>query len=196
MPGLDGSMKLRLRTALVVCGALSFCAICLTISRLPTVHEHRRVFLPRNDVPRTFSDDTSGEFPHIFTYRKRLNKSNYTSDNISPEMAKRALEIKTAQNDTREDMKYQSDGFNDILNETAHETQRTNKLTAFVTNSSFNISSRYVDKMLNALQTANGLKFNFEKTRKVPYKNFLKLQSKRLRRRGMGLPIYENYNGG
>jgi len=111
-------------------------------------------------------------------------------------MAKRALEIKTAQNDTREDMKYQSDGFNDILNETAHETQRTNKLTAFVTNSSFNISSRYVDKMLNALQTANGLKFNFEKTRKVPYKNFLKLQSKRLRRRGMGLPIYENYNGG
>ncbi|WAQ96577.1 FA20C-like protein [Mya arenaria] len=191
----EGTMKLRLRGVLVVCGALSFCAICLTFSRLPIAHERRRPFLPNgHDVKRTFSVD-SGEFAHIFTFRKRLNKSNYSSDNISPEMAKRAMEVKA--NDTNEDLKYQSDSFNnDNLNDTNLRNQRPNLVGSYVKNSQLNLTSELVDRMLNKLQTSNGLKFNFEKTRNVPYRNFLKLQSKRIRRRGMGLPIYENYNGG
>ena len=188
------TMKLRLRGVLVFCGALSFCAICLTLSRLPTVHERRRTFLPSgNDVRHTFSHDP-GEFAHIFTFRKRLNKSNYSSDDISPEMAKRAMEVKV--NDTNEDLKYSGSINNENPKDTNQRNQRSSPFGSSVRNSELNLTSGRVDRMLNELQTANGLKFNFEKTRNVPYRNFLKLQSKRIRRRGMGLPIYENYNGG
>ncbi|KAH3872891.1 hypothetical protein DPMN_036114 [Dreissena polymorpha] len=193
----DNTMKLRLRTALFVCGSLSFCAICLTLSRLPTLHDRKSSFLPNSDTRQIGVYDDNGEFPHIFTFRKRLNKSNYSSDNISPEMAKRALEIKSLANDTNEDMKYQSDSVNQ---EVVHETHQVHKMLnsqeSHEKNLEFNFSSSTVDLMLNKLQTSNGLKFNFEKTRLVSYTNFLKLQTHRFRRKGMGLPIYENYNGG
>ena len=193
-------MKLRLRAALVVCGALSFCAICLTFNRLPTLHEASFSVLTASGQNAKPNFQEPAEFPHIITFRKRLNKSNYSSDNISPEMGKRALEVQVKYNETNEENKYQSDSINqENPNETNDENQRAKAVTSGPGSSDvsvFNVSNEYVDKLLSMLQTSNGLKFNFEKTSKVPYSNFLKLQSSRIRRKGMGLPIYENYNGG
>lgn len=193
----ERTMKLRLRAALVVCGALSFCAICLTFNRLPTLHDASfSVFTASSqNAKRNFEEPA--EFPHIFTYRKRLNKSNYSSDNISPEMGKQPMEVKVKYNDTNEDNKYQSDSINqENPNDTNDENQKAKSVSGANDANVFNVSNAYVDKLLNMLQTSNGLKFNFEKTRKVPYANFLKLQTQKIRRKGMGLPIYENYNGG
>lgn len=113
-------------------------------------------------------------------------------------MGKRPLEVKTKYNETLEDNKYQSDSINqENPNDTNDNHHRSNAVSDDVTyDNVFNVSNSYVDKLLNMLQTSNGLKFNFEKTRNVPYRNFIKLQSKRIRRKGMGLPIYENYQGG
>ena len=115
-------------------------------------------------------------------------------------MGKRALEVQVKYNETNEENKYQSDSINqENPNETNDENQRAKAVTSGPGSSDvsvFNVSNEYVDKLLSMLQTSNGLKFNFEKTSKVPYSNFLKLQSSRIRRKGMGLPIYENYNGG
>lgn len=193
-------MKLRVRAALAVCGALSFCAICLTFNQLPTLHDASfSVFtVSGQNAKRNFEEPA--DLPHIFTFRKRLNKSNYSSDNISPEMGgKRPLAVQIKYNESLDENKYQSDSINqENPNETNDETnQRTNTVTAGSADVNvFNVSNEYVDKLLNMLQTSNGLKFNFEKTRNVPYSNFLKLQSNRIRRKGRGLPIYENYNGG
>lgn len=188
------NMKLKIRGAILVCGALSFCAIFLTLHQLPALHEKKSGYPDAHYVHRDFQE--SVEMPHIFTYRKRLNKSNYTSDNISPEMGKRPMEIKNVVNETNEDIKDQSDSINQENPNFDPANQRgINQPKRGITNNS-NMTNDYVDKLLDTLQTANGLKFNFEKTKLVTYQNFLKLQTKKTRRKGMGLPIYVNYNGG
>jgi hypothetical protein len=188
------NMKLKIRAAILICGALSFCAIFLTLNQLPTLHDRTQRYPDIEHGRRNF--DETENMAHIFTFRKRLNKSNYTSENISPEMGKRPLEIKTLINETNEDIKDQSDSINQENPNFEQPNQRLTKQPDLETAENLNITNEYVDKMLYTLQTSNGLKFNFEKTKYVPYKNFLKLQSKRTRRKGMGLPIYINYNGG
>lgn len=188
------NMKLKIRAAILICGALSFCAIFLTLHQLPTLHDNTQRY-PGADHGRRSFEETEN-MAHIFTFRKRLNKSNYTSENISPEMGKLPLEIKTLVNETTEDVKDQSDSINQENPNFDQRNQRLMKQPESDTAENSNITNEYVDKMLYTLQTSNGLKFNFEKTKYVPYKNFLKLQSKRSRRKGMGLPIYVNYNGG
>lgn len=188
------TMKLKIRAAILVCGTLSFCAIVLTLFQLPTLHDNNSRYIDAHNGRRSFEEPD--EMPHIFTFRKRLNKSNYTSENISPEMGKRPVEVKGVVNDTNEHSKDQSDSINHENPNVDTSNQRPVKQSSRDTLDSFNVTNEYVDTMLYDLQTSNGLKFNFEKTKFVPYKNFLKLQSKRTRRKGMGLPIYMNYNGG
>lgn len=188
------NMKLKIRGAILVCGALSFCAIFLTLHQLPTLHDKKSGYPDAHYGQRSFEEPV--EMPHIFTFRKRLNKSNYTSDNISPEMGKRPMEIKNVGNETNEDAKDLSDSINQENPNFEQSNQRTIKQPNMEFKNNSNVTNDYVDKLLDTLQTSNGLKFNFEKTKFVTYSNFLKLQSKRTRRRGMGLPIYVNYNGG
>ena len=133
---------------------------------------------------------------HYVICRKRLNKSNYTSENISPELAKGQTEIKGVPNETVEDVKDQSGSVNQ---ENPAFRNPDNKLYQSPKSDwtlTFNKTDEYVDKLLYVLQSSNGLKFNFEKTSKISYYDFLKFQSKRTRRKGPGLPIYRNYNGG
>ncbi|KAL4240460.1 sequence similarity 20 [Mactra antiquata] len=190
------NMKLKLRAAIVICAALSFCAIFLSLHQLPTLRDSNIQFLQSKDAKRSFEEPV--EMPHIFTFRKRLNKSNFTSDDVSPEMGKRPVEIQSVLNDTNEDIKDRSDSMNQesVNNDSNISKSRTKPSKQETLVTGFNLTNEYVDSMLNKLQTSNGLKFNFEKTKLVSYRDFLNLQSKRTRRKGPGLPIYVNYNGG
>ena len=197
MCGVQKTMKLKVRVAILACSALSFCAIFLALNQFPTLYDGKlRSYQPRLEQ----NIDEFVDQPHFIAFRKRLNKSNYTSENISPEMGKRTAEVKTVLNDTLE---YSNKDISDSahINPDIHE-YHTNKggnksyNNGYDLEYPFNETDKYVDKMLYLLQSSNGLKFNFEKTRFVPYKNFIKLQTKRLRRKGMGLPIYRNYRGG
>lgn len=190
------NMKLKLRAAILVCAALSFCAIFLSLHELPTLHDNNSRYLSSKDAKKSFGEPF--DMPHIFTYRKRLNKSNYSSDDISPEMGKRPVEIQSVLNETNEDIKDQSDSVAQEIQNNDNDIHKARTKPSVHENivTSFNVTNEYVDKMLNTLQTSNGLKFNFEKTKLVSYRDFLNLQSKRTRRKGPGLPIYINYSGG
>lgn len=198
MHGLGKTMKLKVRVAILACTVVSFCAIFVAVNQLPTLHDGKLAIFNSNTYKRTFEEPV--DLPHIFTFRKRLNKSNYSSDDISPEMGKRAMENKASANETSEDIKDPSDSNNQENRENPNyepsNKSKTNMKKNDDLSSPFNETDEFVDKLLNFLQSSNGLKFNFEKTKLVPYVNFIKLQSKRIRRKGHGLPIYINYHGG
>lgn len=190
-------MKLKVRVAILSCGVLSFCAIFIAINELPTLHDRKISVLAQYKAGRNFEE--LEDEPHIFTFRKRLNKSNYTSENISPELGKRPVEINTVTNETVEDDNKEKD-----LSIQGEDTQlagdkvvSSKDITAKERNGdNFNVSDPYVDKLILRLQTTNGVKFGFDKTKEIPYYRILRQIAKRTRRKGTGLPIYRNYYGG
>ena len=189
-------MKLKVRVAILSCGVLSFCAIFIAIHELPTLHDGKINLLSQYNAGRNFEE--LEDQPHIFTFRKRLNKSNYTSENISPEQGKRPPEINTVTNETVEDVKEKDESIQRDDTKFAEDTVLDNKENVIddKASDSFNVTDPYVDKLIFLLQTANGLKFGFEKTKDIPYYRILRQIAKRTRRKGIGLPIYRNYYGG
>lgn len=190
-------MKLKVRVAVLSCGILSFCAIFIAVHELPTLHDRKITLLANYKAGRNFEE--LEDQPHIFTFRKRLNKSNYTSDNISPELGKRPLEINTVTNETVEDdVKEKDDSIqgDEIKLSNDKVSPNSDKSVNVKFSESFNVSDPDVDKLIYVLQTADGVKFGFEKTKEIPYYRILRQIAKRTRPKGFGLPIYRNYYGG
>ena len=197
MNKITQNMKLKVRAAILSCGILSFCAIFIAINELPTLHDKKITLLSHYKAGRNFGD--LEDQPHIFTFRKRLNKSNYTSENISPELGKRPLDFNTVTNETvDEDVKNKDDSVQEEeINIKSDKVLSTNdKIADGTISDDFNVSDPYVDKLIYLLQTADGVKFGFEKTKEIPYYRILRQIAKRTRRKGIGLPIYRNYYGG
>ena len=188
-------MKLKVRAAILSCAFLSFCAIFIAIHELPTLPDRKVTLLSQYKAGRSFEE--LEDHPHIFTFRKRLNKSNYTSENISPDIDKPPAVVSTVTNETVEYIKEKDESIQGD-NHFAEEKALHNKESAIEgkANESFNSSDPAVDKLIYLLQTANGLKFGFEKTKDIPYYRILRQIAKRTRRKGIGLPIYRNYYGG
>ena len=189
------NMKLKVRAAILSCGILSFCAIFIAINELPTLHDKKRTLLSQYKAGRNFED--LEDQPHIFTFRKRLNKSNYTSDNISPELGKRSVDLNTVTNETVEDdAKQKEDSVQEEEINGDKVLPSNDKIEDYRKSDEFNVSDHYVDKLIYLLQTADGVKFGFEKAREIPYYRILRQIGKRTRKKGIGLPIYRNYYGG
>ena len=189
------NMKLKVRAAILSCGILSFCAIFIAINELPTLHDKKIHLLSQYKAGRSFEE--LEDQPHIFTFRKRLNKSNYTSDNISPELGKRPLDFNTATNETvEEDVKNKEGSVQEEEINSDKVLSSNDNIVDDKISDDFNVSDPYVDKLIYLLQTANGVKFGFEKAKEIPYYRILRQIGKRTRKKGIGLPIYRNYYGG
>ena len=189
------NMKLKVRAAILSCGILSFCAIFIAINELPTLHDKKITLLSQYKAGRNFED--LEDQPHIFTFRKRLNKSNYSSDNISPELGKRSVDFNTVTNETVEDdVKQKEDSVQEEEINGDKVLPSNDKIVDDRKSDEFNVSDPYVDKLIYLLQTADGVKFGFEKAREIPYYRILRQIGKRTRKKGIGLPIYRNYYGG
>lgn len=178
-------MKLKLRAAIVVCAFLSFSAIFLTIHQFPALPDLNtlRKMKPISEL----RVQESFEMPHIYTVRKRFSKSG----NSSPEFVQNNENIKNETDDLNVQSEVtgeKSDNYWLQLSKRMDQGKSEN-----VSNKDTN---EYIEELLEKLQTANGLKFNFQKTRLLSYQDFLKIQRNRARRKGKGLPIYATYNGG
>lgn len=192
MSVLWDNMKLKLRVAILVCAFLSFLALFLTVNQLPSLHD--RTALHRMAPRLKLKFQESAEIPHIYTVRKRLSKSNYTSENRSPEVVKT---YPGSENETVEDVKETNELTDSQLRRYWLKQRKPRLLNRTVAiQDVLERKNDDVEYMLSKLQNSDGLKFNFQKITLLSYKDFLKLQRHRGRRRGPGLPIYENYNGG
>ncbi|KAK3089025.1 hypothetical protein FSP39_000214 [Pinctada imbricata] len=109
---------------------------------------------------------------HISAIRKRLNKSNYSSDDFSPEGGEEVLKFKPAEEEP-------------LTRRNSGETRTLHG----------NFTDEEVDLMFRKLQHYNGRMFDFDELRLTPYDSLLWNLKKRNRRRGNYLPAYRNYDG-
>lgn len=157
-------MKLKYRVLGSILG-LSFIGTCMyLLNTLPRIIEYTKPSPHiRKLIPRIVDTEA-----HFSALRKRLNKSNYTSDEFSPEM----VEGERAQSAGREVIK-------------AHD-QKPEKF-----------SDDAVDDMLKKLGRTHSKMFDMEELRVTPYESVLWNIKKRNHKKGIYLPGYtDSENGG
>lgn len=157
-------MKLKYRVFGTIVG-LSFIGTCMyLLNTLPRIIEYTKPSSHiRKLIPRIVDTEA-----HFSALRKRLNKSNYTSDEFSPE----TVEGDRAQSAGREVSK-------------AHH-QKPEKF-----------SDEAVDSMLKKLGTTHPKMFDMGELRVTPYESVLWNIKKRNHKKGIYLPGYtESQDGG
>ncbi|KAK3604508.1 hypothetical protein CHS0354_037990 [Potamilus streckersoni] len=185
------TMKLKVRATVIVFFVLALSVFYLAVSKFPLLYE-RTYRLSDVQVPGRRKVD-GFDSPHVFTFRKRLNKSNYSSDNnISLEGENVRHEEERNETDLNAAEEKNGNGNNFPMKyESRNKYRRTN-----TENSVTNYTDPLVDKLVHFLQKSNGIKFNFDTALETSYSTFLRQLRKRGRRRGSSLPIFRTYNGG
>ncbi|XP_050391453.1 extracellular serine/threonine protein CG31145 [Patella vulgata] len=134
----------------------------------------------RNDAVVGLRDISVGEHPHLRAGRKRLNKSNFTSD------ADFADANGTLPKSPRGEITHGRDNGQSFV---ASEPKTGEKDVLR------NFKNTKVDKMLLLLTEKSRKKFDLSKFDSLDYLFFLKSLTSRLRKNRNTLPVYHNYKG-
>lgn len=184
-------MKLRQRVLITISGIIFLGIFYVAIYPIPVTFEIDTARSLPNISSRDASkiDSSKVQWVHMSPLRKRLNKSNYSSDNISPEGVRNRKEFAKTRNAEL------------FLNGSATESQAKSTLKSNKLNSNHSSENAtlgkdsIVEELLQLLYELNKEKFNFTHSRKHGYNNSMRSHRKRKRRRGFGLPVYRNYGG-
>lgn len=155
----DTAMKLKYRMLGSIAGLSFLCSCIYLLNTLPKFIEFNNTsYRVRKLVPRIIDSDA-----HFSALRKRLNKSNYTSDEFSPETG----DIERGRSGGREDW--------EIHEETPAK-----------------FTDEDVDAMMDKLGRTFPKLFDIEELRVTPYDTVLWNIKKRNRKKGIYLPGYAN----
>lgn len=164
---------MKWKQRVVFCGitALFVCSVVFLLQALPQV-KVSSLGLTGNGKFLHYGDNTA----HMSAIRKRLNKSNYTSEDFSPE--KGDADINRAFQARR-----------------ASETRKNKDTMKFYSSSDFvNYTDSDVDYLLRKLENLNKEIYNFNKLRKMTYEQLIE-NYKHGVKKGAYLPAYKTYEG-
>ena len=161
----NSEMKLKYRVCGSVVGVTFICSCMYLLNTLPRIIEYTKPSLHvRKLIPRIVDTDA-----HFSALRKRLNKSNYTSDEFSPETVEGERERGTSGG--RED-----------------KGARVEPPAKF--------TDEDVDSMLDKLTRTHPKMFDMEELRVTPYDSVLWNIKKRNHKKGIYLPGYAELEEG
>lgn len=167
-------MKLKQRVV-ISCVGVIVCFGFIIVLSIPELNSAVPNFL-RNSYKKKLKDEFLGS--HISAARKRLNKSNFTSEDFSD-----GKDTKYPGDDENENM--------DALLPDKGNKSPTRKHTAIFSNH----TDKDVDNMLISLQQYQKSNFDFDKIRKQPYMTFLKSVRSRSKGKGKPLNAFKNLMG-
>ncbi|XP_048248373.1 extracellular serine/threonine protein kinase FAM20C-like [Haliotis rufescens] len=174
------------------------CVICTFVLCLNTL------IVPRLSNTATLAEGGGGSHPHpvqdfgdsaglahLPAWRKRLNKSNYTSD-TSPEGE--GVGVGDHEPYRLNYMPQQKANERDPEKPLKH-VQENNNVSSNPRTFKSNYSDQQLDNFLHVLNRINNESFPFSTHDEVPLFKFLRMYRKSSTRKGFGLPVYKNYKG-
>ena len=165
---------MKWKQRVIFCGitALFVCSVVFLLQALPQIKVHSLNLSANGKFLQYGVENTA----HMSAVRKRLNKSNYTSDDFSPE-------------------KGDSELFRGIHSGRSGETKNNKETMKFYESSEFvNYTDTDVDYLLQKLQNLNKELYNFDKLRQMTYEELINNYNRGIKK-GKYLPAYRTYEG-
>ncbi|OWF45619.1 extracellular serine/threonine protein kinase FAM20C-like [Mizuhopecten yessoensis] len=172
-------MKLKQRVVITCVGLATLTIFYLLVETVYKINPNRLPTFLKNSLSNV-GHEYDGS--HISAIRKRLNKSNYTSDDFSPEGG--GDKVSGVGKDTlhsSDDRRSRKDGV---------EHWAMSPLLLRINN-----TDSEVDLLLHKLQNYDRRKFDFTKLKPIPYYEYLKTLRKRIKRKGTSLDAFRTFIG-
>lgn len=170
-------MKLRQRVVLTCFGFTALSVLYLLVETVYNLSPDRLPDFLKNSLSNVRREYDGS---HISAIRKRLNKSNYTSDDFSPEGGGEKTPGEGANLHSMDDRPPRGGGIGGLVSPLIMKINETDS---------------EVDTLLTKLQSFNNHKYNFDRLRTVPYKEYLITLRKRIRKKGSFLEAYRTFIG-
>jgi len=158
-------MKLKQRVVISFAGVVLLCVVFVAFETLPKVPNLLDLSIHKGN-PKFYDGS------HISAIRKRLNKSNYSSDDFSPEGGDKFM------------------GETVVRGIIGKNSGPTNTEMFFV-----NETDSDVDYMLHKLQKYDDSNFDINGMQEISYQKFLRILQKQNKGKGSSLPAYRNLLG-